>query len=746
MRKRRKENMNQEIETVDEESPLNAWEVNTTGKFAEHFFSHLKASGFSKRAIEDILYKNSVDILSQCPKPNRAQNNNNKKDVRTGIIIGKVQSGKTSNFIALTALAFDNDYDLVIVLGGNKNDLVDQNHSRIEKALGNLDNVKVLSIRDDREFMNPQDLQRLIENEKKVIITSIKITLRINQLKESLSNYFFKNRSVLIIDDEADQASFNNLVRKGEESATYKSILNLKNNFHQGAFIEVTATPYANMLIDEIDQLSPDFGALVDPGDEYCGFAKFHSLDKDCQNNKVVEITDEELLLDEKLGLPDSLEDALISYFLGIAVGNHRLEKKDKSDSNWSMLIHPSQLNKDQTIVKNKIKIIIDNDWKSKAEQIKNGGNDCSLRPFKKKLAKKYDDLKEQKNSFPEYNEIEQKVFDAILNTKIHLINSISGEPNENVFPNNIFIGGEKAGRGITFTNLIITYLSRRAKNGGNADTVEQRARWFGYKKDYLDLCRVYMPVKVARDFEDIYTLEEDLWLNVRNVIENDGKFSEISRIFKFPSEGMNPTRTSVADYSKGYLGEWTRAGYINYDINYAKKNCDLIDTYISSLHYPLEAYLENFAGSDNRKILRKVNCLDMFNGLFKKYKFPKNKSGLNLDFIVKLRQLFDGNNLLNERVNIVRIGSLKSPRLRSVDVETGKINQLFQGQQKHRSENYPGDSNLFAEGDRDRMQLQIHYIAPKANPELIEPVFALYLPFKVRQKLSKYVYRNESR
>ena len=39
MRKRRKENMNQEIETVDEESPLNAWEVNTTGKFAEHFFS-----------------------------------------------------------------------------------------------------------------------------------------------------------------------------------------------------------------------------------------------------------------------------------------------------------------------------------------------------------------------------------------------------------------------------------------------------------------------------------------------------------------------------------------------------------------------------------------------------------------------------------------------------------------------------------------------------------------------------------
>ena len=41
-----------------------------------------------------------------------------------GIVIGKVQSGKTSNFIALTALAFDNKYNIAVILGGNKNNLL----------------------------------------------------------------------------------------------------------------------------------------------------------------------------------------------------------------------------------------------------------------------------------------------------------------------------------------------------------------------------------------------------------------------------------------------------------------------------------------------------------------------------------------------------------------------------------------------------------------------------------------------
>lgn len=52
-----------------------------------------------------------------------------------GIVIGKVQSGKTSNFIALTALAFDNKYNIAVILGGNKNNLLNQNANRIRSIL-----------------------------------------------------------------------------------------------------------------------------------------------------------------------------------------------------------------------------------------------------------------------------------------------------------------------------------------------------------------------------------------------------------------------------------------------------------------------------------------------------------------------------------------------------------------------------------------------------------------------------------
>lgn len=133
------------------------WMVNIDGKYSDVIREYLINDGIPEDGVDQIL-QNAAKTLGYCPNPE-------KDDIcqRTGIVIGKVQSGKTSNFISLTALAFDNGYDIVVVLGGTKKPLVKQNRERIVEYFGDDNDVVVLDTTDYRDQLNEKSIKQFTQ-------------------------------------------------------------------------------------------------------------------------------------------------------------------------------------------------------------------------------------------------------------------------------------------------------------------------------------------------------------------------------------------------------------------------------------------------------------------------------------------------------------------------------------------------------------------------------------------------------
>ncbi|MGO4119000.1 hypothetical protein ACEQ6C_38040, partial [Rhizobium ruizarguesonis] len=201
----------------------------------------------------DKIFATSAKILSQCPNPRKPYGS------KTGLVIGKVQSGKTSQFISLISLAIDNGYRIIIIFGGRTNALLSQNNDRLWEYLD-------LEKRPDRvsPFSNPttadhSEMLAILEGGNTVVISVLKHQGRINDLKDLLSSSELSIYPTLIIDDEGDQATPNTLVNKGRKSSIYKEAMDLRSVLKNHAFLSITATPQSNLLIRTWDVLSPDF-------------------------------------------------------------------------------------------------------------------------------------------------------------------------------------------------------------------------------------------------------------------------------------------------------------------------------------------------------------------------------------------------------------------------------------------------------------------------------------------------------
>ena len=186
-------------------------EIITDGFFAKHVAEQMKKSddSITDDVVNDV-FTNASSILNQCPNPSSTE-----EFKKTGIVIGKVQSGKTSNFIALLALAFDNGYDFAVVIGGNTTELLTQNVNRIRKAFNvNVDKLKVLHSKDNHNEITPEKIRGFLENGSKVLIVTLKSPQKKNQKHMTRVSQLFDdpvmaNETTLIIDDEGDQATLN---------------------------------------------------------------------------------------------------------------------------------------------------------------------------------------------------------------------------------------------------------------------------------------------------------------------------------------------------------------------------------------------------------------------------------------------------------------------------------------------------------------------------------------------------------
>lgn len=699
----------------------NSWNIELDGFYSEHIKKFLSLTGIPDDGISTI-YSNAAKTLSYCPNPK-----NNSIQQETGIVIGKVQSGKTSNFISLISLAFDNGYDIAIVLGGTKKPLLKQNSDRIKEYFHDVkDNVFVLNSNENADHLNEENIRGFLRREKKVIIVGLKSVKQINTIMQIFTNNTLKERPVLIIDDEGDEYSLNTKVKQKKESSTYSAILNFKNLLQRHCYVSVTATPQANLLISKIDELSPDFGVLVPPGNGYCGLDVFHSDDK-----YTITIPENEEPLIE-VGIPASLKKSLAMFFVACAIQSHRTHRKDK----LSMLIHISQFKKDHELEYKKVQELI-KEWVLKTSDKKDVSY-TSVCEIMKDAHSEY--AKGNVRDFPTFEEIEDEIIFAINNSHVHKINgdnTLNGE--DDFYEYNIYVGGTMLGRGLTIKGLCVTYITRTAKNASNVDTVQQRARWFGYKTKYLDLCRIFAVSKILNEFMDIRDHEEDLWQTIEMTNSQGIEFKNMPRIFSL-SDTLKPTRSSVAEVESYTFYSWNKQRIFQDDEDYARSNKNILNQFRENNKSRLQTVSQHSGAPFI--ILRDADYFSVYSELLEKFMFPET-SKLNKGILAKLYQLLKDKNLSPD-IDVIWMRDGKTSR-HPVNKETKIISNYFVGRNPKdlsKPANYEGDDTHF--NRPNTMQLQIHMIEDKETG-FVSPTLAIYLPNEIISKLTGLVVQKEA-
>ena len=702
------------------------WNITVDGYYKQKAEQQMVQDDMSQDAV-DTIFVNAVRILSHCPNPAVDRNK-----TETGIVIGKVQSGKTSNFIAVLALAFDNGYDIAVVLGGNTLELLKQNATRIESAFKvDAERLTVLKTNDNKSLINSSRIKEFLENDRKIIIVGLKHHKHINKIAEIFDNEYLAGKSVLIIDDEGDQATLNTKQYLSSMSSTYESVLNLKNKIPSHCFLSITATPQANILIETFDKLSPDFGELVYPGDGYCGLQEFHGENAD---KRIYEIPATENNLLDDTGVPQSLYKAMAMFFVGNGI------RKSRGDmGNHAMLIHPSQKKFDHKVVVNKIQGILD-DWKIKAKLKLAGKNDLSYQTLRKHLLDAYNAFINDGVISVPFDELEHTILDTIKKCSPVLICNSDENASENskLYKTNIFVGGNLVERGITIKGLAVTYITRRAKGKSNVDNTEQRARWFGYKSRFLDVCRVFTTKDIKDDFTSILEHDDDMWASIERARDRGIPFKDMPRIFKLArSTYLQLTRSNVAKSAPYALSEWKAQQYFSTDSSISKENIEKIEAYKSS--HESEIIIERHNDVQVHKVLPNQSFDAVFDELLSKIEYI-NGEILNKDYFLTLKQALEKVEL-NPAVDVYWV--------RDEHHSSRKINDDFSIQQLFQGRNPNIASANYYEGDRslvnkqpNHIQIQIHYVTPTNLVEYnyYSPVIAMYVPEACSEKLSRLV------
>ena len=510
-----------------------------TLEFRDGKLKQMDAPG--EEELEAVIYE-AQQILGRCIDPTGTPSQ------ETGLVVGYVQSGKTLSFTAVIALAKDNGFGLVILLAGTQIHLKGQSEDRLRVDLG-LEGGSF----GWQEYPNPtrsKDLDAIQNNVRSwktgsrarrtpILITVLKNHARLNELMKLLKELDLIGMPTLVVDDEGDQASPNTKARQNllqgtdERSTTYDRIVKLKDTIPHHTYLQYTATPQANLLIGIADVLSPSFAELVSPGEAYLGGKDFFCSNSTlCVDIPLADIPSANNLMTLP---PDSLLSALRFFLLGAAV--HRVSNKR---GNRSMMVHPSQLTGPHADYQSWVQDLV-NAWHGFLSQSETSSVRLELvgsfRP-------EYRGLERTVSGLPPLDDLMSEMSEVLSKTRVVKVNSkATGEKNVRWSSSQfwILIGGQKLDRGFTVQGLTVTYMPRPASQ--NADTLQQRARFFGYKKGYRGLCRVFLPA----DVREIYTSYVESEEFVRSALEKHrGKpLAEWKRDFIL-DRAMRATRTSV--------------------------------------------------------------------------------------------------------------------------------------------------------------------------------------------------------
>ena len=660
--------------------------------------------------------KESAEILSLCGKPLQKDKEGNLK-TNTGLVFGYIQSGKTLSFTSVSCLAKDNGYRLIIVLGGTSTDLRTQTYSRLEKDLdvsAGQNDWSLYLIEDLKQ--NTQRLASQIESDlttrenvpeeykKTVIITILKHWQNIEFLNSVLKKIDLEKTGTLIIDDEADTVSLNTLAESNEkndeeeQSSTYEQLILLKNNIPSHTYLGYTATPQANIFIDIEDELSPNFIYVLTPGESYTGGRVFFD-----EKNSYLSVFLNDTDMTSSRGVapnqaPESLKRAMKLYFIGVTDGLIKRSNGEEVDDNRTMMINPDWRTNPQETYERWVTQL-----KNRFKEKINEQNPAMIKEF----YESYEELSKHANLSP-FNKILERIEFDIDHTHITVLNSADANRGNSVDwrrYQNIVIGGNTLARGYTVEGLTITYMPRFSNENTNSDTFQQRARFFGYRRNSLPVSRLFLDRTTYDNFQK-YSESEEEWRNTfKSIINEGGKLDDLKRKFAFDAK-LNWVRRNVLRariIKRRYGGNWIRSDY-GYTLDEKQNEANWV--IFNKLKNALQLKIAKHSGNTSIAThdFCQINSKE-FSNFFDEFKFS--------EYDIKLEHL---KSVLNSKITNsdfvdIYIMSQGQSRVRTIN-DKGKLD-LSQGEQfdSERNKVYLGDDYII---DKSRYSIQFHNLTVK--------------------------------
>ncbi|MCT2276141.1 Z1 domain-containing protein [Micromonospora chalcea] len=439
-----------------------------------------------------------------------------------GLVVGHVQSGKTSNFTAVTCKAADRGYRMFIVLSGIHNALRRQTQARLIRDLVRLNPTLWHQITTpEHDFIPPANPAALLAaKDQHLLLVVKKNAVVLRKLKEWLSSAHshLQNCPALLIDDEADQATI-------ATKTINPLIAGVLEQLPRVCYVGYTATPFANLLTDPAGRESfypKDFILSLPRNEEYQGpetlFGRSPLDGEDPADvpgglDMIREIPDKEVgnlrpsrraeIAAFEPQVTPSLRRAILWFWLSTAARRVRSSRADHS----SMLIHAHS----DTRVHDSYKAPLEHFRNEVAEQVACGDRELAaeLRELWESETRRVpaDELGETEVSFAEAVRFLEK---AIDDTKIIMdhYRSTNRLDYESGAATVIAVGGNTLSRGLTLEGLVVSVFVR---SSDVYDTLLQMGRWFGYRPGYKDLPRIYMPAEMRRWFTHLATVEAEM-------------------------------------------------------------------------------------------------------------------------------------------------------------------------------------------------------------------------------------------
>lgn len=462
------------------------------------------------------------------------------KEETNGLIYGLIQSGKTGVLTVTGAMSADEGYRTIIILTSDNDPLYDQTLVRARQAFPGIDIMGKNDFKDSTAF-----IQRIKGGTCAIVAT--KNAARLSSLIENFKAGHVRGLSCLIIDDEADQASLNTQASRadGTRSKINERIAELRSFFDKNTYLQVTATPQALFLQTSGHEFRPKFTVLSHPGAEYVGgddfFGDASPLVREFEINDITTLVPGAQPT-PNLDIPKSLLRALDAFMIGAT-----FKRIAEPDQNCAFLCHVSTKTSDHKHIVSllrKYKADLATGLKSKKKTVLT------------RLRAAYDDLSTthagvKKASF---DELVERIGFFSPGISVKLVN---GETDEDVTvdsPYNLFVGGNKLGRGVTIKTLLVSYYGRNPRSP-QADTVLQHARMYGYRRKDIGLLRLFLPPVLHRVFKAIHKMERGL----RDLITKQ-PLEDFRGIYV--ESGLSPTRKNIL--APGTVGVYSAGSIYN--------------------------------------------------------------------------------------------------------------------------------------------------------------------------------------